>query len=119
MSAPQFLFDEDFDATIIRGIVLRIGLARLTSVHDQGLDSDPDPAILEWAAERGYIVVTHDRQTMPLFAYQRVEQHSTMPGVVVVPQRMGIGPAIEDLLLILGASEAEEWRDQVIFLPLR
>ena len=92
MSAPQFLFDEDFDATIIRGIVLRIGLAQLTSVHDQGLDSEPDPAILEWAAEKGYIVVTHDRQTMPLFAYQRVEQHSIMPGVVVVPHRIGIGP---------------------------
>ena len=40
------------------------------------------------------------------------------PGLILVPQHMPIGEAIEELLLIWGASEAEEWRDRWQALPL-
>jgi len=40
------------------------------------------------------------------------------PGLIIVPQDLDIGLAIEDLLLIWVASDAEEWKNGVGFLPL-
>ena len=40
------------------------------------------------------------------------------PGLILVPQHMPIGEVIEELLLIQGASDAEEWRDRWQALPL-
>jgi hypothetical protein len=36
----------------------------------------------------------------------------------MVQQSSPIGPVIEDLVLIWSSSELEEWKDQVVFLPL-
>ena len=35
------------------------------------------------------------------------------PGMILVPKKMRIGPAIEDLLLVWQVSEAEEWINQM------
>ena len=40
------------------------------------------------------------------------------PGLVIISQDLDIGRAIEELLLVWAASEAEEWENTVIFLPL-
>ena len=42
-----------------------------------------------------------------------------MPGVIAVAQSTLAREAIEDLVIILRCSTAEEWRDQVSYLPLR
>src|ERR1017187_8298906 len=39
------------------------------------------------------------------------------PGLIIAPQDLDIGLAIEDLLIIWAASDAEEWTDKVGFLP--
>jgi hypothetical protein len=40
------------------------------------------------------------------------------PGPIIVPQDLDIGGAIDDLLPLWAANEADEWRDKVRFLPL-
>ena len=40
------------------------------------------------------------------------------PGMILVPKKVPIGAAIEDLLLIWQVSEAEEWINQMRRLPL-
>jgi hypothetical protein len=35
-----------------------------------------------------------------------------------VSKALGVGAAIDDLLLIWAATDAEEWRDQLGFIPL-
>jgi hypothetical protein len=40
------------------------------------------------------------------------------PGVFLVPQSLEIGAAIDELLVIWLASEAQEWEDRLIWLPL-
>ena len=57
------------------------------------------------------------RKTMPAH-FARFLNIRSSPGLVIVPQDLDIGFAIEDLLLIWAASDAEEWRDKVGFLPL-
>lgn len=55
---------------------------------------------------------------MPGFAYRRVAEGKPMPGVVVVPNQMPVGLAIEDLLLMIQVGTREELRDRVVRLPL-
>jgi len=87
-------------------------------VQDVGLRHTPDPDILAWAAAEGRIVLTHDRNTMTGFASARVNAGQPMPGLVVVDQQAPLGRALNDLEAMAAASEMDEWRDQIIFVPL-
>jgi hypothetical protein len=62
-------------------------------------------------------VISHDRKTMPAHFARFLESRSS-PGLIIVPQDLDIGLAIEDLLLIWAVTDAEEWKDKVGFLPL-
>jgi hypothetical protein len=55
---------------------------------------------------------------MPRAAYDRLRSGHKMFGLLMVKQRDPIGPVIASILLIWSASEAEEWENQVGFLPL-
>jgi hypothetical protein len=63
-----------------------------------------DPTLLAWAAERNRILVTHDVNTIPKHAYERVTASLPMPGVIVVPEDLQIGEAIEERLIIVECS---------------
>lgn len=41
-----------------------------------------------------------------------------MPGLVVVPQDLPIGAAVDDLVTLIECSRDEEWEGQVVYLPL-
>ena len=43
------------------------------------------------------------------------ETDQTSPGLIIVSQELDIGPAIEELLLVWAASEAEEWENAASF----
>jgi len=55
---------------------------------------------------------------MTVAACRRVEHGSSMPGLIVVPHRMAIGQAVEELIFLAQESTADEWTGQVIYLPL-
>jgi hypothetical protein len=42
----------------------------------------------------------------------------TSAGVIVVPQKLALSIAVEDLILIWGASESDEWINGIKSLPL-
>jgi hypothetical protein len=118
MSRPRFLADHDLNENIIDGILRREPAIEIIRCRDVGLSDRPDPEILAFAAVQGLLVVSHDLNTMPGFAYERVAGGHSMPGLFMVRQTKPIGPVIEDLVMIWSASEAEDWQDQVRFLPL-
>lgn len=64
------------------------------------------------------MVVSHDVSTLRRHAYDRLAAGLTMPGVFEVPNTLGIGRAIDDLLLIVECSFEGEWEGQVRYLPL-
>ena len=74
--------------------------------------------MLEWAATQNRIVVTHDVETLLMFAYERVVDGQPMPGVIAVSQSLHIGQAIEDLVTAIECSEASELENSVLHLPL-
>jgi hypothetical protein len=79
-----------------------------------GLD---DQSVLAQAAREGRILVSHDRRTMPShFASFTAIRMSA--GVILISQCLPIMQAVEDLMLIWEASEAEEWVNRLDSLPL-
>ncbi|MFB2879060.1 DUF5615 family PIN-like protein [Floridanema aerugineum] len=115
----RFLADENFNNQIIRGILRQNPEIDIVRVQDVGLSEADDPSVLEWAAQKGRVVLTHDVTTMTNFAYERIEAGLSMPGVFEVSRRVSVGLAIEELLLIAECSLEGEWEGQVRFLPLR
>jgi predicted nuclease of predicted toxin-antitoxin system len=53
--------DENFNGDIVRGLLRRKPDLDIAHVQDAGLSGADDPAVLEWAANEGRTVVTHDR----------------------------------------------------------
>lgn len=115
----RYLADENFDHRTIAGLLRRDPDLDIVSVQEVGLRQADDPDVLEWAAQAGRIVVTHDVSTMLDFAYERVAAGLPMPGVLEIPDQTPRSVIIDDLILIAAASDPDEWRDTVRYLPLR
>lgn len=115
----QFLADENFNNQIVRGIFRQSRHVDIVRVQDVELSGTDDPIVLEWAAQQGRIVLTHDVATMITFAYERIESGLSMPGLFEVSRRVSVGLAIEEIILIAECSIEGEWEGQVRFLPLR
>jgi predicted nuclease of predicted toxin-antitoxin system len=118
MSRRRFLADHDLNEHIVDGVLRREAALEFTRLREVDLSDKPDAEVLAFAADSGFIVVSHDVNTMPAQAYARSAAGQPMCGLVMVHQAQAIAPVIESLLLIWSASEAEEWQDQVRFLPL-
>lgn len=114
----RLLSDENFNGDLVRGLFRRHLDLDLVRVQDVALMRTPDPDILEWAATQGRVLLSHDISTVPPAAYRRVGEGKPMPGVFVVPERMPIGQAIEEILFLSVDTAPDEWRDQILFLPL-
>jgi hypothetical protein len=56
---------------------------------------------------------------MAHYVQERLAAGRLSAGVFVVPQRSAIGEIIQSLLLVWTASQAEEWRNQIVYLPFR
>jgi hypothetical protein len=77
-----------------------------------------DRDILARAAADERILITHDRNTMPGFAYERVRAGEPMPGLIVVDDRLPLGRAIDEILILAVCSLLAEWTDQVVYVPM-
>jgi hypothetical protein len=114
----RLVSDENFDGDILRGLFRRRPDLDVVRVQDVGLRTSPDPAVLEWAAAEGRILLTHDRDTMPGWSNLRVQADQVMPGVFLVSDHMPLGQAIEEILLANECLSAGECNDQVLYFPL-
>ncbi|MEC4814360.1 MAG: DUF5615 family PIN-like protein [Scytonema sp. PMC 1069.18] len=115
----RFLADENFNNQITRGVLRRNPNIDIVRVQDVALSETDDPIILEWAAQQGRVILTHDVATMTDFAYERVQAGLPMSGLFEVSRRVPVGLAIEEIVLLAECSLEGEWEGQVRFLPLR
>ena len=115
--SPRFQADNDLRKAIRLGLLLKEPSIDFESALREGLDGVPDPEVLRIAADAGRILVSHDTNTMPRHfrAYLAIGKPS--PGVIIVPQNLSTGTVIERLLLVWIASDAEEWRNRLTWLP--
>jgi len=114
----RFLIDEDFDNDILRGVIRRASGMDIVRAQDVGLSGADDPIVLEWAAQQGRVLLTHDVSTMTAHACDPVRGGQPMPGLFAVSQSLLIGKAIEEIVLLAECSIEGEWEGQIRYLPL-
>src|SRR4051794_14683587 len=110
--------DENFNNDIVRGILRHDPTVDIIRVQDAGLRMADDPTVLEWAAQTGRVLLTHDVATITHYAYERVRAGQRMPGVFEVSRKLALAQAIDDIILIAECSLEGEWEGQVRYLPL-
>lgn len=112
----RFQADADFSQKILAGVLRREPAVDFRTAADAGLSGRNDREVLTIAASAGRVLVTHDVKTMPRHFADFIAS-ATSPGVVVIPQSMPIGVAVENLLLIWSATEPEEWVNRLYIVP--
>ena len=77
-----------------------------------------DPDILRWCEAYGFILVTNNRKSMPRHLRDHLAQGGHIPGIIEMNPGMTNQEIIEELLLIWAISTAEEYRDQIVYMPV-
>jgi hypothetical protein len=116
----RFQADADFDRRIVHATLRHeagIDLQLATAVRGgAGLRGVPDDQVLAAAAHEGHTLLSPDHRTM-LGHFATFIAREPSPGVIIIPQRMLIRVAVEWIVTIWAAIEAEEWRNHILILP--
>ncbi len=72
MSRPEFLADHDRLEQIVAGVLRRVPTVEFIRVRDIGSVDRPDAEAQDYAANHELIIVSHDVNTMPAQAYDRI-----------------------------------------------
>lgn len=113
----RFQADADLNQNIVKATLRREPSIDFQTAHTAGLEGLDDNAVLALATEQGRVLVTHDRKTMP-HHFGEFILSKTSPGVLIIPQKLPISQAVDDLVLIWAATEAEEWVNRIFVLPI-
>ena len=80
--------------------------------------STPDPEILEWCEQHQFILITNNRESMPQHLSDHLSAGHHVPGIFTINLEVPMGKIIEELLLIAGASDEDEYIDRITYIPL-
>lgn len=117
MSQPRFLADEDLRAAIVHAVRRMNDGAEFVTVSEIGLSSASDEEVLDFAWRERWLLVSHDVNTMKGSAELRVTDGPGIHGLFLVPQNRATRAVSECLILIWSATDFEEWRDRIVYLP--
>jgi hypothetical protein len=112
----RLYFDHNVPRAAAQGLRLR-GVDVLTAAED-GTDRLPDPDLLDRASGLGRVLVSMDADLV-VEAARRQREGIDFRGIVFARQRLPIKLLVEELEVIAGASEADELRGVLMYLPLR
>lgn len=112
----RFQADADFNGRIVAGALRREPAVDIRSAVEAGLSGLADQEVLAVAATASRVLLTHDLKTMPRH-FAEFTATETSSGVVIIPQSMPIGLAVEHLLVIWAASDAAEWTNRLYVVP--
>jgi hypothetical protein len=93
--------DHNVDARIVAGLLRHMPDLDFVHIRAFGLAEASDPIVLEWAAQQGRVLLTHDRATLEGFAYERVGRGESLGGVIALAAQCPIGLAVEEVSLLI------------------
>src|SRR5262249_49054606 len=109
--------DADLAMSIVRGIVRREPSMDIQRAQIALGDAVPDNLVLAFAADAGRVLISHDRRTMPAHFYRFIANRPS-PGIILVPQRLAIARAIEELQLVWTCYDTNEFSNRILYLPI-
>src|SRR5258708_621782 len=112
----RFQADADLNKIILQAVIRREPNIDFLTAEAADLVGLKDPEVLTVAAKEGRVLVSHDQKTIPGH-FSEFIVHTQSPGLLLIPQHFPIAAAMEDILLIWFASEAEEWVNRIRYLP--
>jgi hypothetical protein len=120
VSAIRYLLDEHVDPALRAQLVRHEPDLAVWIIGDPGAPrhGSPDADILLWCEANGFSLVTNNRRSMPVHLGDHLAAGHHVPGIFVLNPNMTMGATIDELRLIWGASEPEEYRDLLLYLPL-
>ncbi len=120
MSRIRFLLDENVDPILRQALHQQIPEMTVWRVGDPVAPANgtPDPKILEWCSLNHFILVTNNRASMPVHLRQRLEAGETATGIFVLHPSLALEQIVQDLVLVWGASDAEEYANLIWYLPI-
>ncbi|MCS7282599.1 MAG: DUF5615 family PIN-like protein [Anaerolineae bacterium] len=120
MSRPRYLLDEHIPRAVQRQLRRRDLRIEVLAIGDPGAPAagTPDPTILTWIEENGYILITENRRTLPAYLAAHFAAGRHIPGLFWLRPGTSIGEIVEELYLIWQSCTAEEFLDQTLYLPL-
>src|SRR5215470_4156909 len=109
----RFQADADLDGRILRGLRRVAPEVDIRTSADAGLAGVDDPDVLRIAAVAGRVLISQDRRSMPGH-FARFSAGAQSPGVTLLRESIPIATAIDEIVLIWAASEAEEWINRLV-----
>ena len=120
MSGMRILLDEHVDPGLRAQLVRRDLDLVVWIIGDPGAPERGahDRDILLWCEANGFSLVTSNRRSMPVHLQHHLAAGHHVPGIMVLNPSMTMGTTVDELHLIAAASEAEEYGDLLLYLPL-
>lgn len=78
----------------------------------------PDRQILAWCETHDFLLITNNRKSMPQHLAEHLTHGRHVPGILVIDLEASIGQMLAELALIAGASQADEYQDMILYLPI-
>ncbi len=76
-----------------------------------------DPQLLQWAESNHHALLTRDKSTLPNHVNDHLNSGGHTWGVFILRDGFSLGYLAQELLVFWGASEAEEWKDLLLYIP--
>ena len=114
----RFLADENFNNHIIRGLRLKNKNIDIVRIQEIGLSGADDPTILDYALKANRVLLTHDLETIPKFAYERIEAGLKIPAIILAKKDLLIAQVIDEILLIYECCDEIELKGKIFYLPI-
>ncbi len=120
MKRRRYLIDENITPALAGQLLRRKPEMEVLTVG--GRKAPPkgtlDPEILRWIEENEFSLVTGNRKSMPGHLKDHLLQGRHVPGIFTLRPNVLIGEVIDDLFLVWEAANPNEYRDQIVFIPL-
>jgi hypothetical protein len=119
MNRIRYLLDEHVDPRLkkmVKNISPETIVWRIGNIGAPPLGT-LDPDILSWCETSSFLLVTNNRGSMPVHLREHLAAGRHAPGIFVLNAKMTTAETAAELALIWGTCEAEEYRDQLRYLP--
>ncbi|MDE0424211.1 MAG: DUF5615 family PIN-like protein [Candidatus Poribacteria bacterium] len=116
----RFLIDENISPEYRTQLLRREPSLTVLAIGDEGAPpkGTQDPEILKWCEQNNFILVTKDPNTIPKHLSDHREAGNHVPGILMVKSSGSMGTILDNLILIAGASNEDEYIDRITYIPL-
>jgi hypothetical protein len=120
MTFLKLLLDENVDDLFGRELLRRDTEVVVWSIGAPGAPpkGTSDPQLLIWCEERGFLLVTNNRKSMPAHLSDHLKAKRHTPGIILLNATLSVGANIDELWLIATSGDAVRFEDCITYLPI-